>query len=397
MRIHVLAHRFFQDRLAASWVPRYLHQRGFPDDVLTRWGVGYAPATGTALLAYLHHTRGISLESIEQAGLAARDRSGRLIDRFRNRLMLPYRAASGSIVGFVGRAPSNASPTTPKYLNTPETSIFHKGAILFGLYEGRTVLRSGARPAIVEGPLDVLANTVAGIPAVCPGGTALTSAQLTALADAADVRRTGLVIAFDSDQAGQKALIRTYADIYAVASDPVAARFPEGSDPADVLTRRGGPALASIMVDEVVPLGDAVVDAVLRDHRTLRFNEERLMALRAAARFVVKLPPEQVTRQAGRLMQLLDLPSDMVTEAIVDEVRDAVQSAPKAVSRPHDPPHQVRRGRQLHPRFPAHPHIGWRVRRGGGQPCRLDQQDTASNVICRAESSYRGHMYCRLQ
>ena len=123
--------------------------------------------------------------SSKPAGLARRSRRGTLIDTFRDRAMLPIRSTDGTIIAFIGRAADHAAPGTPKYLNSPATSVYHKGEILFGLWEARDALASGVRPVIVEGPLDAIAVTTAGhgkYVGVAPCGTALTAHHTAALA-----------------------------------------------------------------------------------------------------------------------------------------------------------------------------------------------------------------------
>ena len=122
--------------------------------------------------------------------------------------------------------------------------------MLFGLWEARGVLAKGARPVIVEGPLDAIAITVASpgrYAGLAPCGTALTSRQLAALADAADLRATGVLVAFDPDQAGHRAAAKAYDLLKPLTDDMTAARFPAGQDPAQILREHGPGALASML------------------------------------------------------------------------------------------------------------------------------------------------------
>src|SRR3712207_3022379 len=129
-----------------------------------RFTPGYAPAGWTALV---DHLRGLGATETElvAAGLAQRARTGALIDRFRDRLTLPIHDADGAIVGFIARRNPTAADVGragPKYLNTPGTDLYRKGEHLFGLYETRGALAAGGTPALVEGPLDAIALTLAG-------------------------------------------------------------------------------------------------------------------------------------------------------------------------------------------------------------------------------------------
>jgi DNA primase len=127
--------------------------------------------------------------------------------------MLPVHDEHGNLAGFTGRAHPDSGPDVPKYLNTPETSVYKKGNLLFGLHQARDRLTRGAVPAIAEGPFDAIAVTLAGqgrYAGLAPCGTALTSTQIEALSRTADLRQTGILVAFDSDTAGRKAAVRTY-------------------------------------------------------------------------------------------------------------------------------------------------------------------------------------------
>ena len=205
VRVHQAAAQFFRSHMPGSWVPGYLSARGFGTVVQQRWQIGYAPAGWDTLTCHLR-AAGYPDRLIEAAGLAHRSRRGTLIDTFRDRAVLPIRAADGTIVAFIGRAPAGAGPGVPKYLNSPHTALYDKSSVLFGLWEARGALASGARPVIVEGPFDAIAVTTAGhgrYAGVAPCGTALTSHHLATLDDAADLQATGVLVAFDPDQAGR--------------------------------------------------------------------------------------------------------------------------------------------------------------------------------------------------
>ena len=151
--------------------------------------MGYAPAGWRALIAYL---RGLGYGDavIQAAGLARRTRRGALVDFFRDRAMFGIRWPDGTLAGFTGRARPGGDRPGPVYLNSRTTGLYHKGSLLFGLYEGRRALAAGARPVLVEGPLDAIAVSAAGPYAgVSPCGTALTPAQVAQLARTCDLRR----------------------------------------------------------------------------------------------------------------------------------------------------------------------------------------------------------------
>jgi DNA primase len=148
--------------------------------------------------------------------------------------MLPVHDGQGNLAGFIGRARPGAGPAIPKYLNGPATSTYQKGDLLFGLHQAGGHLARGATPVIVEGPFDAIAVTLADpghYAGLAPCGTALTSRQAAALSRAADLRRTGILVAFDDDPAGRKAAVRAYA-ILRTISDPCSqSRCPERTPP----------------------------------------------------------------------------------------------------------------------------------------------------------------------
>ena len=322
-RLNVFAARFFRDRLPGSWVPRYLEDRGFSPAVQAHWQAGYAPATWGALTRRLRGL-GCSDTLIEQSGLGRRSRHGDLIDTFRDRAMHPVHSANGTLAGFIGRAPEDAAPGVPKYLNSPASCLYNKGMLLFGLWEAREALAAEARPVIVEGPLDAIAVTTAGqgrFAGVAPCGTTLTMPHVSALARAADLRRAGVLVAFDADPAGQRAAVRAYDLLSPFTSNVDTVDFQPGEDPAQVLAREGPAILAATLGRHTRPLADIVIDSeVDRWDRWLPYAEGQINALRAAARFIAAMPPSHVARQVARLASRLNLDYALVTEAITDEL-----------------------------------------------------------------------------
>ena len=217
------------------------------------------------------------------AGVATRARTGRLIDRFRDRIIFPITNHDGEVLGFVGRRHPDLTDTAlagPKYLNTAETPLFHKGAQLFGAQN----LAAGQIPVIVEGPIDAIAVTLAGggrYVGVAPLGTSLTDEQATQLAH----HGIDPIVATDADIPGQVAAERAFWHLTPHGLNPRYATWPDGTDPADVLTRHGPHTLLAAL-DRAQPLGDALV-------------EERLAHLPArqaraeAIRIIAAQPPTQ--------------------------------------------------------------------------------------------------------
>jgi DNA primase len=318
--VHRLAVAFYRDRLDGSWVPDYLDQRGLGAALDDPWAAGYAPDGWTYLVDHLREN-GVDDGVLLASGLATTARTGNLIDRFRDRLVLPIRDPAGDVVAFIGRAHPGSDPDrTPKYLNSPQTAIYHKGEILYGLHETRTALARGARPAIVEGPLDAIAVT-AGTGGRCAGlaacGTALTAAHVDTLCHAVDVRSRGVVVATDPDAAGLAAAEAALGLFSRRNISPSSAQLTGGMDPADLLRVGGEASLTAALLDQSQPLADQVVDARIAawgDH--LQSVEGRVGAVRAVAPLVASLPVDDIGRQAARVAAQLDLDITLVQREI---------------------------------------------------------------------------------
>jgi DNA primase len=333
-RMQQAALEFFADRESQSWVPGYLSGRGFPPVVQQRWPAGYAPDDWTALTGYLR-ALGYSDPLIEASGLARWSSRGTLIDTFRNRAMFPVRSPDGDVLGFIGRAHPEAGSDVPKYLNSRDTELYHKGRVLFGTSEGRDALRSGATPVIVEGPLDVMAVNFAAAgryAGVAPCGTALTTDQVTSLGRVSDVE-LGVLAAFDSDQAGQQAAIRAYDLLRGVTARPFTVQFPSGQDPAGYLLQHGADALVEVLDTRARPLADLVIDdRIAKFGRHLEFIEGKFNALHAVAPLIVQLPDGDVARQVARVAERLGLTAAEVTNAVVTVVTERTGTAPPSRS-----------------------------------------------------------------
>ena len=219
---------------------RLLAERGVDEALARRFRVGFAPAggaAGTALVRYLVGKGGAAVSELAEAGLAGR--SGR--DTFRNRLVFPISDERGQVLGFGGRALGDA---VPKYLNTPETGIYHKSTALFGLDQARQALRERRVAVVVEGYFDVLAAHAAGIAhVVASSGTALTREQVRIIARHADE----VVLCFDGDAAGRRAAARA-VELCAAERLPgrIAVMPPAFKDPDEMV--RADPAAFAALI-----------------------------------------------------------------------------------------------------------------------------------------------------
>ena len=285
------AEQFYTGQLARSWVPAYLAGRGLSEAAMRQWHAGYAPPAGPRSPA-TSVTSATTTTTIQAAGLARISSRGTLIDHFRDRLMLPVRDGHGNLAGFTGRA--RPGTDVPKYLNSPETSTYRKGELLFGLHQASGLLARGAVPVIVEGPFDAIAVTTAGggsFAGLAPCGTALTSRQAAALAQAADLGQAGIIVAFDEDTAGRKATVRAY-DILRPFSGRLQSAVLSGKDPAEILQAQGAAALRAILRDSTRPLAAVVIDAHLAPwERRLQDPEGPLLAMRSTAALIAGLLP----------------------------------------------------------------------------------------------------------
>jgi DNA primase len=230
----------------------YLRQRGLTGQIAGRFGLGYAPPGWENLIRTLRKA-GAAPEQLVEAGLASRDEQNRLRDRFRDRIIFPIRDRRGRVIAFGGRAID--SDTTPKYLNSPETRLFHKRSELYGLYEARAHSQRLQRLIVVEGYLDVVALAQHEIAyAVATLGTATTSGHIERLFRVVEE----LVFCFDGDRAGRAAGWRALEAALPFLRDGRQISFlflPEGEDP-DSLVRREGQAAFEQRLAQATPLAD---------------------------------------------------------------------------------------------------------------------------------------------
>jgi len=228
----------------------YLERRGLPEDQWERFGLGYAPNDREGLKAALVQRGAKPGELVESGMLIAPEGGGSPYDRFRDRLMFPILDARGRIVSFGGRAMN--PDDRAKYLNGPESPLFHKGATLYGLPEARRILGAESKSTqsiiVVEGYMDVIACQRAGLPAVAPMGTALTEEQMALLWRVSSEP----VLCFDGDGAGQRAAFRSIERALPLLKPGRSFRFAlldGGQDPDDILRDKGAPALRQAMAE----------------------------------------------------------------------------------------------------------------------------------------------------
>ena len=211
---------------------RYLAERGFTEETIDRFGIGFAPNSWDALVKRLA-ARGFSSEEMVAAGLASMGQRGRPVDRFRGRIMIPIRDASGKATGLGGRVMPDGEG--PKYLNSPATALFDKSRTLYGIDLAKTSIRRDKLAVIVEGYTDVMAAHQAGFTNVVASmGTALTSGQVDIVTRYADA----ITLAYDVDLAGEAATERGLLEELGPSQSITklrVIRIPAGKDPAELL------------------------------------------------------------------------------------------------------------------------------------------------------------------
>ncbi|MCI0698901.1 DNA primase [candidate division KSB1 bacterium] len=248
--VNNLAAEFFQQMLfseAGRPAREYMHKRGFNDEALRAFGIGYAPQKWEELTQYAAK-KSVNLDVMVLAGLINKrdsdsSRGSGHYDRFRHRVMFPIYNLAGSVVAFGGRRLGDDADS-PKYLNSPETPIYHKGTVLYGLYQGRDAVKAADRVIVVEGYLDLMRMHLCGFQnAVATSGTALTEQQARLI-----LRYTkNVTLLFDSDTAGQSATLRG-ADILVENGLAVAvATLSAGDDPDSFLTKNPPAAMQQIL------------------------------------------------------------------------------------------------------------------------------------------------------
>lgn len=314
---HRVAEEFYQARLAspeAHLGRQFLGRRGFDEAMCRHFGIGYSPTSWDALTRQLR-SKGFTDQEIETAGLAIRGNRG-LYDRFRGRLMWPIRDITGATVGFGARRLNDEDKESPKYLNTPETPIYHKSQVLYGLDLAKKEITQGRRVVIVEGYTDVMAAHAAGVRcAVATCGTAFGEEHVKIvrrlLGDTADsaagvVLSNGkthggeVIFTFDGDAAGQKAALRAFDMDQNFAAQTFVAVEPHGMDPCELRMAQGERAVVEL-VNSRTPLFEFVIRSVLRQ-LDLRTAEGRVKALRAAAPVVARIRDRALQREYTRLL-----------------------------------------------------------------------------------------------
>ncbi len=246
--INVQAARYFYTNLKRFKAPyEYLKGRGITDETIKKFGIGFSLDNWQGIRSYLKQ-RGFSEEEILELGLTTKNEKGNIYDRFRNRIIFPVFNVSGRVIGFGGRVLDDSKP---KYLNSPETPIFHKGTNLYGL--NLAIKNNPARTVImVEGYIDVISLSQQGVTnVVATLGTALTEGQCKLLKRYIDT----VIVSFDSDVAGQNATIRGLEILQKSGFDLKILQIPSGKDPDEFIRSYGREKFLNL-IDGALPIID---------------------------------------------------------------------------------------------------------------------------------------------
>lgn len=342
---------YFQEQLrispARSHAVEYLKRRGLDGRIAKEYGIGFAPPGWDNLLKALGQTPESQQRLIEGGLLIHHPEENKLYDRFRHRIMFPIRDSRGRIIGFGGRV---LGDDKPKYLNSPETPVFHKGQELYGLYEARMAYRDLPRLLVVEGYMDVVSLAQFGIRyGVATLGTACGEEHLVRA-----FRHTReVVFCFDGDRAGRQAAQRALLNALPTMEDGRQIKFlflPEGEDP-DTLVRQVGAEKFTRMVDMAVPLEDYLFDAVSEDIN-LSSLEGRARLSKRAAPLIHKLP-RGVFREL--MFDNLAARTGLSRQMLQELVTEPVTLAAPAEAAPTESAHKAQRTAppQLQPHPPA--------------------------------------------
>jgi DNA primase len=329
---HRIAQEYYADRLRspeAQVARQFLAERGFDQAAAEHFGNGYAPRDGESLLKLLRQ-KGFSDEETVAAGLVAIGRSA--YDRFRGRLLWPIRDASGETIGFGARRIHDDDRIEAKYLNTPETPIYKKSQVLYGIDLARREMARTSQAVVVEGYTDVMACHLAGV------GTAVATCGTAFGDDHARVLRRFLhdheefrgevIFTFDGDAAGQKAALKAFGGDQNFVSQTYVAVEPSGLDPCDLRIKEGDAAVRELVARRV-PLYRFVLTNVVSKYDLDR-ADGRVDAVREGARLVSSIRDKsKVDAFARELAGMVGVD--------IEQAREEVRRAASRASRPVTP------------------------------------------------------------
>lgn len=330
LRINEVAGSFYQQLLLADdeGAPgrRYLRQRGYESETVRTFQLGFAPGGWEALARHLS-AKNFSSEDSRKAGLVRPGKQGQGdYDLFRNRLLFPIHDLQGRTVAFGGRVLDDG---LPKYINSPETIVYHKGQTLYGLYQARDAMRHNGEALVVEGYFDVLALHRAGFAgAVATCGTALTADHARLLKRYADK----VLLIFDEDAAGRQATFRAMDALLPVGLSVSVVSMPAGEDP-DSLLKEKGEAGFRLCLDAARPVLEVFIEDQLRSNDET--VEGRARAAEQALERIKRLPGDlERSLYMKRLAELTGLDVELLKSKVRGHASAPLQRRPPGPSNP---------------------------------------------------------------
>ncbi|MXZ03961.1 MAG: DNA primase, partial [Rhodothermaceae bacterium] len=267
------------DPASGARAREYLHERALTEKTIARFSLGYAPDSWDGLIKAAANAH-IKLETLKKAGLVAERRDGTgYYDRFRGRIMFPIQSHVGKFVGFGGRLLAD-NPDAPKYLNSPETEVYHKSTVLYGLYQSKRMARQEESILLVEGYTDVLALDQAGIGSAACCGTALTLQQVGLLGRYVKEIR----LLYDADRAGAAAAERAVDTVLQGGVAASIVSLPEGEDPDSFVREKGADAFRLHLKTATKDWVDAFYTASLSDNGFATLHKKRQAISKVAQR-----------------------------------------------------------------------------------------------------------------
>lgn len=330
LEAHRHAAAFYAEQLltpAAAPARAFLSERSFDKEAAAQFGVGFAPQGWDALLRHLRG-KGFTEPELTASGLMSQGNRG-LYDRFRGRLLWPIRDVTGDVVGFGARRLFEED-TGPKYLNSPETALYHKATVLYGIDLAKREIAKRKQVVVVEGYTDVMAAHLSGVPtAVATCGTAFGPDHARVLRRLLGDTSVGggvqlstgasvggeIIFTFDGDEAGQKAALRAFGEDQRFYAQTFVAVEPGGMDPCELRQERGPDAVRALVAGRQ-PLFEFVIRSTIAAH-DLNTAEGRVSALRASAPIVARIRDAALRPEYARMLGgWLGMEGDAVLQAV---------------------------------------------------------------------------------
>ncbi len=293
----------------------YLKDRGFTADTIKQFGLGYAPDTWDALLSHAEEKH-LSGEQLERAGLVLARKSGDgYYDRFRGRVMFPIFSHIGKVVGFGGRILDD-EVDQPKYINSPETDVYHKSRVLYGLYQAKQAIRDAEEVVMVEGYTDVIALHQAGVQhVVASSGTSLTEGQVQVL----DRYAQRILLLYDADSAGVTAMLRGINTIVEQGLAAYAVALPGDEDPDSYVQHHGAEAFRTLLREKRQDFVAFMVSAAEAEGR-MDTPEGAAQTMREVLATIARMPdPLLQDRYLRRASEVLDVPEGRLERVLKEQ------------------------------------------------------------------------------